>query len=630
MEEAQMFEMDIQATVKKAHKAMKVHAQITVVKTRIIPCISGYAAEIRNHLLNMSNEKLKSAADRYNAKVPALLNSQLPDHALQLSDKTVKPRQSGSSGMLRTRKQASTRRVVPSSDSQITMATATANSPQDDGVKLPKRPEEAPPNPYKCTGKENTNTKKTKAYTLCKEGKEEKSGESFPESPLNLHLHFYNLNNIMSAPKKIKCLKYTRDEDNAILAFAQQHQHEKLRGNKSDDVETLVCPCGYLSFEPSIVNAFLIYLLPALDKLLFQVLTEIGIVQQQHKTLLMSGEKALVILPYNNYCRSVLFHFLFFVSAFHCAYYSHNLAVNACSLYFKPHSSSGLCLPDNFKADSIDLLFHTLEWKSRSLFFQSDDVVTLVCLCGYLSIEPSIVNAFLIYLLPLQESKSSKCLPIFAYQLYWNVFFSTAEFFLQGADHPSFYALLKTYPSYRDIKCKLQSFHLSREFTRTYNQYDFHEWSDDSNKDGEVHHIVGVHTWCPEINKPRAYVLGNSLTVSGSGKHQSDIGSCEGGWCSTNLCGLEKPKKLFREKMRRQTTSEETLRCLNWEVVEFQALLEQSNNWLQLLSDLLGQLNPNNPAKFEARKIMQEDVFSSGFTSFISGKCQLFIQTLCQ
>ena len=60
--------------------------------------------------------------------------------------------------------------------------------------------------------------------------------------------------------------------------------------------------------------------------------------------------------------------------------------------------------------------------------------------------------------------------------------------------------------------------------------------------------------------------------------------------------GLEKAANLFREKMRKQTTSEETLRCLNWEVVEFQVLLEQSNNWLQLLSDLLGDLNPNNPA----------------------------------
>ena len=54
-------------------------------------------------------------------------------------------------------------------------------------------------------------------------------------------------------------------------------------------------------------------------------------------------------------------------------------------------------------------------------------------------------------------------------------------------------------------------------------RYDFHVWSDDSNKGGEERHIVGVRTWCPEINKPRAYVLGNSLTASGSGKHQSDV-----------------------------------------------------------------------------------------------------------
>ena len=59
--------------------------------------------------------------------------------------------------------------------------------------------------------------------------------------------------------------------------------------------------------------------------------------------------------------------------------------------------------------------------------------------------------------------------------------------------------------------------------------------------------------------------------------------------------GLEKAIKQFQDKMQKATTSEETLRCLNWEVVEFQVLLEQSNNWLQLLSGLLGELDPNNP-----------------------------------
>jgi len=54
-------------------------------------------------------------------------------------------------------------------------------------------------------------------------------------------------------------------------------------------------------------------------------------------------------------------------------------------------------------------------------------------------------------------------------------------------------------------------------------QYDFHVWSNDSNKGGKEQHIAGVHSWCPEINKPRAYVLGTSLTAIGSGKHQSDV-----------------------------------------------------------------------------------------------------------
>ena len=56
-------------------------------------------------------------------------------------------------------------------------------------------------------------------------------------------------------------------------------------------------------------------------------------------------------------------------------------------------------------------------------------------------------------------------------------------------------------------------------------KYDFHIWSDDSNKGGggEERHIVGVHTWCQETHKPRACVLANSIVASGSGKHQSDV-----------------------------------------------------------------------------------------------------------
>lgn len=70
--------------------------------------------------------------------------------------------------------------------------------------------------------------------------------------------------------------------------------------------------------------------------------------------------------------------------------------------------------------------------------------------------------------------------------------------------------------------------------------------------------------------------------------------------------GLEKATKLFQEKMRKATTSEETLRCLNWEVVEFQVLLKQSNNWLTLLTDLLGELNPHNPDRAHVVSILKD------------------------
>lgn len=70
--------------------------------------------------------------------------------------------------------------------------------------------------------------------------------------------------------------------------------------------------------------------------------------------------------------------------------------------------------------------------------------------------------------------------------------------------------------------------------------------------------------------------------------------------------GLEKATKLFQEKMRKATTSEETLRCLDWEVVEFQVLLEQSNNWLTLLTDLLGELNPHNPDRAHVVSILKD------------------------
>ena len=45
---------------------------------------------------------------------------------------------------------------------------------------------------------------------------------------------------------------------------------------------------------------------------------------------------------------------------------------------------------------------------------------------------------------------------------------ATSEYFSQGVDHPCFYGVLKTCPSYRNVKRKLYSFHQYRNFARTY------------------------------------------------------------------------------------------------------------------------------------------------------------------
>ena len=52
-------------------------------------------------------------------------------------------------------------------------------------------------------------------------------------------------------------------------------------------------------------------------------------------------------------------------------------------------------------------------------------------------------------------------------------------------------------------------------------RYDFHLWADDSNKGGNERHVVGVHTWNSESQKPEGYILGYSLLSSGSGRDQA-------------------------------------------------------------------------------------------------------------
>ena len=48
-----------------------------------------------------------------------------------------------------------------------------------------------------------------------------------------------------------------------------------------------------------------------------------------------------------------------------------------------------------------------------------------------------------------------------------------------------------------------------------------HIWADDSNKGGSDRHVVGIHIWNKQAEKPEGYILGYSLISSGSGKDQA-------------------------------------------------------------------------------------------------------------
>ena len=50
--------------------------------------------------------------------------------------------------------------------------------------------------------------------------------------------------------------------------------------------------------------------------------------------------------------------------------------------------------------------------------------------------------------------------------------------------------------------------------------YEAYTWADDSNKGGSDRHVVGIHRWNNQTEKPEGYILGYSLTRSGSGKDQ--------------------------------------------------------------------------------------------------------------
>lgn len=188
---------------------------------------------------------------------------------------------------------------------------------------------------------------------------------------------------------------------------------------------------------------------------------------QLYEEYLASNERITVSLPSRKYSRSFSLHFFEFISEFYGGLLRQSDSVRTCSLCSGQHGQNYLCLPEFVQAPSIDLLFDILEWKRGYLSFE-EDLVALVRLCGYLLIKTNVIHAFLVNLLSLDEVRTSKGVSVLCYELYWNGFLATSEYFSQGVDHPSFYGLLETCPSYRNVKRKLRSFHRYSNFARTY------------------------------------------------------------------------------------------------------------------------------------------------------------------
>ena len=57
--------------------------------------------------------------------------------------------------------------------------------------------------------------------------------------------------------------------------------------------------------------------------------------------------------------------------------------------------------------------------------------------------------------------------------------------------------------------------------------------------------------------------------------------------------GLQKAVESFRSKFNNPSTPVETLKSLNWDIVEFQTLLEQASLFKEQISTVIADLNPS-------------------------------------
>ena len=187
------------------------------------------------------------------------------------------------------------------------------------------------------------------------------------------------------------------------------------------------------------------------DNNLYQVIREIDWLPQLYEAFLVSNERTVVSLSLRNFCRSISFNLLLHTCEFYCALLHNRIISHKCSLCLEYHCLNYLCLPDNFKTKAIAVLFDMFELK-RSYLSTEDDRVSIIKLCGYLPIKPTIIHVFLVNLLSLNEDCRSQKAVVFAYELSWKSLLDSALYFLQGVDHPCFYHVLQQTDSYCIVK----------------------------------------------------------------------------------------------------------------------------------------------------------------------------------
>ena len=197
---------------------------------------------------------------------------------------------------------------------------------------------------------------------------------------------------------------------------------------------------------------------------------EIDWLPQLWEAFLVSNERTVISLPLRNFCCSISFNLLSHNCEFYCALLRNGIILHKCSHYLEYHGLNYLCLPDIFKTKAIAVLFDMFELK-RSYLSTEDDLVSIIKLCGYLLIKPTIVHVFLVNLLSLSEDCRSQKAVAFAYELYWKSFLHSTvliAYFLQGVDHSCFYHVLQQNDSCHIVKRKAHRYKRFRYFLPTY------------------------------------------------------------------------------------------------------------------------------------------------------------------